>query len=80
MQRMTWNEIKTKYPNQWVSLGDVDQEDNGDIKAGVVIAVGPDIKSVAQQSKGAKFNSHQFEYTGQVKNFLGFAQWNITNA
>ncbi len=80
MQRMTWTEIQKKYPDQWVSLGDVDYSDSGEIKTGLVIAAGPDLKAAAQRSQDKAFSSHQFEYTGPIKNFLGFAQWTITNA
>jgi hypothetical protein len=77
---MTWEEIKRNYPDQWVSLMDIDYEENSDVKSGIVVAVGQDLKSVALKSKGQKFTSHQFKFTGVVKNFLGFAKWDITNA
>lgn len=80
MQKMTWNEITARYPDQWVSLDEVSSQDDGQVKEAVVVATGPDLKTVVQASKGKQFSSHAFEYTGQIKNFLGFAEWNITDA
>jgi hypothetical protein len=58
-QKMTWEEINSKYPDQWVSLTNIDYDKNGDVKSGVVVAVGSDLKSVTQKSKGQNFSSHQ---------------------
>ena len=79
-RKITWEEIKKQYPNQWVSLDDVECDNNGEIKSAVVIAAGSDLKSVTQFSKGLFSSHHQFEYTGIIENFLGFAQWKIENA
>lgn len=79
-KRMTWAEIKKQYPKQWVSLGDVDLEDNGEVKTGIVVAAGEDLKHVVEASKGKKYTSHKFEFTGEIKNFLGFAKWDVGNA
>jgi hypothetical protein len=79
-QRMTWEEIRTKYPDQWVSLSEVDLEESGEVKTGIVVAVGPDLKSVVKESKGKNYPSHKFEYTGEIKNFLGFSKWDIGSA
>ena len=80
MQKMTWNEITAQYPDQWVSLDEVSYQENGQVKEAAVLATGPDLKTVVQESKGKSFTDHAFEYTGKVKNFLGFAEWNITDA
>lgn len=39
-ERLTWEEIVDKYPNQWVGLTDVDWEDDANVKAAVVKYVG----------------------------------------
>lgn len=35
-QRLTWNEIAEKYPNQWVGLVDIDWEDGANIRSAIV--------------------------------------------
>lgn len=77
--KMTWEEIKTTYPDQWVSLIKVERGENGMIRAGTVTAVGPDLKSVTRKLKREKRPSDAFEFTGSIKNFLGFARWEMTN-
>lgn len=81
-QKLSWKEIQEAYPDQWVSLCDLEfDEHDGDVASGVVIAAGPDLKIVAQQSRGKEFSDiHSFQYTGQIKHFLGLAEWNIEDA
>lgn len=79
-QRMMWSEIKTTYPEQWVSLVNTEFDSNGEIVAGIVIGSGPDLKEVAKKSQGEHHLSHRFEYTGEIKNFLGFAKWDVGHA
>lgn len=76
-QKLIWRDIQRRYPDQWVSLCDIDRADDGSIEAGMVIAAGPDLAHVADASKGHSFSSHQFKYTGVIKNFLGFSQWTL---
>lgn len=35
-QRLTWNEIKKKYPSQWVGMVDVKKKNDIDIESAVV--------------------------------------------
>lgn len=35
-ERMTWDEIVEKYPDQWVGLSDVEWEDEANVKTAVV--------------------------------------------
>ena len=35
-QRLTWNEIAEKYPDQWIGLSDIDWEDAANIRSAVV--------------------------------------------
>lgn len=39
-ERMTWTEIKEKYPEQWVGLVDIDWENGATIRSAVVRYVG----------------------------------------
>jgi hypothetical protein len=76
---MTWEEIQKKYPDQWVSMINLTRDQNGMVKGGVVVAAEPDLKIVTQKLKKENLVSDAFKYTGQVKNFLGFAKWDITD-
>lgn len=35
-QRLTWDEIAAKYPDQWVGLVDIDWEDEANIRSAIV--------------------------------------------
>ena len=35
-QRLTWDEIAKKYPDQWIGLTDIEWEDGANIKSAVV--------------------------------------------
>lgn len=78
-QKMTWEEIKKQYPNQWVSLVNVDYISEGIVKSGIVTAAGPDLKTVTRKLKKQGDISVAFKYTGRIKNFLGFTKWEITD-
>ena len=76
-QKLTWEEIRKRYPDQWVSLADVDKEEDGGVRTAVVITAGPDLKIVTKKLKEGGLPSDRFEYTGTIKRFLGFAKWDI---
>lgn len=76
-QRMKWEEILKKYPDQWVSLTNMEKDINGSIKAAIVTASGPDLKVLTRTLQENHQTSDRFEYTGAIKNFLGFARWTI---
>ncbi len=78
--RMTWETVQKKYPDQWVSLCDVFYDATGEIISAIVIAAGPDLHSVTHAPLPSSTSQHQFKFTGAVKNFLGFSAWNIDNA
>lgn len=77
---MTWQEIQKRYPAQWVSVVEVTEDHDGNIQTGVVVAAGPDVGSVTAQLKQQSLLADRLEFTGTVKNFLGFAKWDIGNA
>ena len=35
-QRLTWQQIETQYPDQWVGLTDIDWEDGANVRSAVV--------------------------------------------
>lgn len=78
-QKMTWQKIKTRYPDQWVSLIKVDTDDNNEVRAGIVVSAAPDLKALTQQLKSDNCLSDRLAYTGPIKNFLGFSKWNISD-
>ena len=40
--RLTWNEIKTKYPDKWVGMSNIEWKDSANISSAVVIGVADD--------------------------------------
>ncbi|MBQ7479379.1 MAG: hypothetical protein IJT01_10900 [Selenomonadaceae bacterium] len=51
-KRMTWEEIKTAYPNKWVGLSQVEWKDEANVKSAIVSYAGdsskePFLKQVA---------------------------------
>ena len=39
-ERMTWTEIKEKYPEQWIGLADIDWDNGATIQSAVVKYIG----------------------------------------
>lgn len=79
-QKMTWEEILEKYPEQWVALTAIEKDSSGAVQSAIVTAYAPDIKVLTQQLKHTRQPSDRFEYTGSIKNFLGFSRWTIEGA
>ena len=52
MDKMTWEEIRQKFPNEWVALVEVEWPDTGDVQAGVVYAHSPSKKQLIELQKG----------------------------
>lgn len=76
---INWKEIKKQYPNQWVSLVEVENNEDGTVRCGVVVAHGPDVGEVTAQLKKQHRLADRLEYTGTIKNFLGFGKWAIND-
>jgi hypothetical protein len=82
-KKLQWKEIIKKYPNQWVSLCDLEYDENNDmlIKAAVVFAADKEFKVVAQKSKGVDFKNHEFQFTGEINpQALLTQKWKINAA
>ncbi len=79
-QRMTWEDILKNYPEQWVSLTGLKKDQSGAIRSAIVTASAPDLKVLTHLLKQTHEPSDRFEYTGSIKNFLGFARWTIEGA
>jgi hypothetical protein len=52
--KLTWDEIKAMYPDEWVALTDVEWPDMGAITAGVVYAHSSSRAELLQQQKHLK--------------------------
>jgi hypothetical protein len=58
-ERLTWEEIKHKYPDQWIGLTDVEYktENDASIKSGIVKYIGKNMDELTEL---------QFDTKGQV--------------
>ena len=43
-KKLTWEEIRQRYPDEWVVLVDFSVDENQDLEAGVVYGHGPDLR------------------------------------
>ena len=72
--KLSWEQIKAQYPEQWVSIFDLEfDEENQQIKYAKVYTASTELKEVTKKSKGVEFDSHTFRFTGSIKGFLGFS-------
>ena len=37
LERLTWEEIESKYPDKWVGLSEVDWEDSSNVRSAIVL-------------------------------------------
>lgn len=65
-ERLTWKEIKEKYPCQWVHMKDVINDDSWNIKSAIVVEAGiPDNEvDKIRWGVGGK-NGHRTEHTNR---------------
>lgn len=69
--KMTWDEIKRRHPEEWVALVETDWPDNvGEPLAGVVYAHSPDHAELIEKQKHLKFAA--IVWTGKT---LGERLW-----
>lgn len=80
-QRMTWEEMKTAYPDEWVAVVNYSSDERGDID-GEVVAHSRD-KNAFYQELGAlvpAYHDVAMEYTGErIKNSEVPLLWQITH-
>ncbi len=53
-EKLTWDEIKQRYPDEWVALVDYDWPAEDEVKAGVVFAHSASRSSLLEMEKGLK--------------------------
>lgn len=62
-QTMTWQEMREKYPNEWLRIVDYEFGDDGEIKVGTVVYHSSSKEEVYSQPLIGK--SEAFWYTGE---------------
>jgi len=68
-EKLTWDEIKRRFPEEYVILVDYDFDENEDLVSGVVFAHGRDRAEACDQCQRAaiKPNPIAVRYTGEIK-------------
>lgn len=80
-QKMTWDEMKKSYPDEWVALVDYEEDDRVDIE-GVVVAHHPNRKTFHEMVSNLlpKYGDMSIRFTGPlVKNPEIPLLWQITD-
>lgn len=67
--KLTWNEIKERYPDEWVVLVDYSLDEDEDITAGVVLAHGRTKREIHQAM--AEPDDAAVLYTGKPMSVAG---------
>jgi len=66
MKRMTYEEIKKKYPDQWVLIDELEVDDTLEVVSGVVIAHSPK-RDVVDAVSIQKAGHLAIRFTGKIK-------------
>ena len=66
MKRMTYEEIKQKYPDEWVLLEDIEEDDSLNIISGIVVAHGPRRSDISKYMTKRPGN-YGIRFTGEMK-------------
>jgi len=67
-EKLTWNEMKNRYPDEWLLIIDFDLDDTGHLKSGIVKRHSKNKKDI--YSGPVQTKSVAFRYTGE-SNFSG---------
>ena len=76
-RKLPWDEIKKRYPDEWVILVDLDVSETSDVTAGRVFDHGPSKRAMHQRLKDARGDVAILctrEPRGGVVASLGFAR------
>ena len=67
--KLTWNQIKLKYPNEWIMLVDYEKKvDDINPRSGVVIVHSKERKDFYEQMKKTDIKAAAIRYTGPISN------------
>lgn len=61
--KMTWQEMKKSYPDEWLLIVDFETDESGRLQRGIVERHSPDMDEVAKQPRLHKPTA--FRYTGK---------------
>ena len=75
-QRMTWEEMKKAYPDEWLLITEYELDEYGEVKRGIVERHASDMETVARPPSLMKNTA--FRYTGE-STFRGFRDHAIHN-
>ncbi len=64
-ERLTWDEICARYPDEWVLLADPDLDDWLDVSTAVLAFHTPDPVEAARRADVAPFRDQALLFTGQ---------------
>lgn len=67
--KLSWDEIKRRYPDEWVVLVEYSFDDNEDLTDGVVYAHGPNRRQVYASCRGGPHRT-AVRYTGEIRGGL----------
>ena len=81
---LSWEEIKSIYPNGWVSIIEPETIEGEGLKRGIVIAYNQDNKKLCKKTKkliqnGLQFKRMTFVYTGEIPYIVGLSKLEIHN-
>lgn len=77
--KITWDEIKKIYPDEWVSLHNCEKDPTGLLVKAEVFAHSKNRKDVFELSTKAGMFTNLIDFTGIPSTFLGFCRWEFTN-
>jgi hypothetical protein len=85
-ERLTWNEIISQFPDEWVSIIDPEYQDNSsEFKTGIVIGHNVERNKAFSEYKkqldsGLKCHVHTFRFTGEIPLIAGLNKLVIADA
>ena len=65
MERMVWDEIKKRYPEEWVLLGEPETEKGLSISSGILIAHNPNRSEIYQKQRNLE-GDYTILFTGEI--------------
>jgi len=64
-ERLSWDEVKERYPNEWVCLVDIERPNMGHVVSGVVHAHDPKHQALLEKQRGLKHAA--ILWTGKIR-------------
>jgi len=67
-ERLTWEEIERKYPEEWVLLVDLDADDYINVRSAVVLLHGDDAEELERRAAALRLKDNAILHTGDPLN------------